>query len=297
MKLDRKKCACLVASVLALSCTFIVPKMSAKADEPLPAEGVAAVSETEIRYTGPGATNRYDDNAATFASDISNEKIYYTDRQYTYYTTTNGVPLYTPNVDLTNSCGATGGAIIAGFYDKYYENLIPNYTSYYPATGKYKNINTTPVDNLMSELYTLMRTNVDDVGVNESDCCEGLETYVTNKGYSLSYTSIKNGSGLNMTACQNAFRNNKPILLFCDQVGVVFVDEGTGYDNITRLAVANQHIMVAYGYYQVRYYNGSTNFRTDTYFDVATGLNMNTTGWVKVDSINWLDNGYIVSIS
>lgn len=107
MKLDRKKSACLVASVLALSCTFIVPKMSAKADEPLPAEGVAAVSETEIRYTGPGATNRYDDNAATFASDISSEKIYYTDRQYTYYTTTNGVPLYTPSGALTNSCGAT----------------------------------------------------------------------------------------------------------------------------------------------------------------------------------------------
>ena len=75
MKLDRKKCACLVASVLALSCTFIVPKMSAKADEPLPVEGVAAVSETEIRYTGPGATNRYDDNAATFASDVDGEKI------------------------------------------------------------------------------------------------------------------------------------------------------------------------------------------------------------------------------
>ena len=149
----------------------------------------------------------------------------------------------------------------------------------------------------MSELYTLMRTNVDDVGVNESDCCRGLKTYVTNKGYSLSYTSIKNGSGLNMTACQNAFNNNKPILLFCDQVGVVFVDEYSGYDNITTMGIANQHIMVAYGYYQVRYYNGNTNFRTDTYFDVATGLNVNTTGWVKVDSINWLDNGYIVSIS
>ena len=293
MKLDRKKCACLVASVLALSCTFIVPKMSAKADEPLPAEGVAAVSETEIRYTGPGATNRYDDNAATFASDISSEQVYYTDRQYTYYTTTNGVPLYEPSGALTNSCGATGGAIVVGFYDKYYENLIPNYTSYYTATGKYKNLSSnTYVSTLMSDLYTLMRTNVDDVGVSESDCREGLKTYVTNKGYSLSYTSIKNGSGLNMTACQNAFRNNKPILLFCDQVGVVFVD-----DNITTLAVANQHIMVAYGYYQVRYYNGSTNFRTDTYFCIATGLDINTVGWVKVDSINWLDNGYIVSIS
>ena len=55
--------------------------------------------------------------------------------------------------------------------------------------------------------------------------------------------------------------------------------------------------MVAYGYYQIRYYNGNTNFRTDTYFDVATGLDGTTTGWVNVDSINWLNNGYIVSIS
>ena len=297
MRLNRKRCACLVASVVALSCTFFVPKMSVKADEPLSAEGGEAVSESEIRYTGPVEAGRYNDNAVTLSSDLSNEQVYYTSREYTYYTTTNGVPLYTPNGDLTNSCGATGGAIIVGFYDKYYENLIPDYTSYYTATGKYKNLNTTPVDNLMVNLYTLMRTNVDDVGVSESDCRNGLKTYVENKGYSLSYTSIKSGSSLNMTACQNAFRNNQPILLFCDQVGVVFVDEYSGYDNITTLAVANQHIMVAYGYYQVRYYNGSTNFRTDTYFDVATGLDINTTGWVTVDSINWLNNGYIVSIS
>lgn len=181
MKLDRKKGACLVASVLALSCTFIVPKMSAKADEPLSAEGVAAVSETEIRYTGP--TVLYGDNVATPYSDINSEQIYYTDRQYTYYTTTNSVPLYEPSGALTNSCGATGGAIVVGFYDKYYENLIPNYTSYYTATGKYKNSSSnTYVSTLMSDLYTLMRTNVDDVGVSESDCRNGLKSMLKTKG-------------------------------------------------------------------------------------------------------------------
>ena len=100
-----------------------------------------------------------------------------------------------------------------------------------------------------------------------------------------------------MTACQNAFNNNKPILLFCDQVRVALIGEATGYDNVTTFGIANQHIMVAYGYYQIRYYNGNTNFRTDTYFDVATGLDGTTTGWVNVDSIKWLNNGYIVSIS
>lgn len=297
MNFDKKHCACLVAFVVALSCTFFVPEMSVKADE-LSAEVASSFSESEARYTGPIESDRYNDNAVTLASDLSNEQVYYTNREYTYYTTTNGVPLYEPSGALTNSCGATGGAIVVGFYDKYYENLIPNYTSYYTATGKYKSSSSnTYVSTLMSDLYTLMRTNVDDVGVSESDCRNGLKTYVQNKGYSLSYTSIKSGSSLNMTACQNAFRNNQPILLFCDQVGVVFVDEYSGYDNITTLAVANQHIMVAYGYYQVRYYNGSTNFRTDTYFDVATGLDINTTGWVTVDSISWLNNGYIVSIS
>lgn len=287
MKISLKKCVCaMAAAVVAFSVTSFLPGMSASADEP------SLSASDEIRYGG-----FYGDSETATMSDITSEQVYYTNKEEDYFTTDNSVPLYTPNTTLSNSCGATGGAIIVGFYDKYYENLIPGYTTYYTANGNYKKIDSTYIPALMVDLYDLMRTNVDDVGVSESDCRSGLRSYVQGKGYSLTYTSIKTGSALNMNACKNAFLNNKPILLFCEEVGVASVDQGNGYDNITTMTIANNHIMVAYGYYQIKYYSGSNNFRTDTYFFVAPGLYGLTVGWVNVDSIDWLNNGYIVTIN
>ena len=287
MKISLKKCVCaMAAAVVAFSVTSFLPGMSASADEP------SLSASDEIRYGG-----FYGDSETATMSDITSEQVYYTDREVEYFTTDNNVPLYTPNTTLANSCGATGGAIIVGFYDKYYENLIPGYTTYYTANGRYKPVDSTYIPALMVDLYDLMRTNVDDVGVSESDCRNGLRSYVQGKGYSLTYTSIKTGSALNMNACKNAFLNNKPILLFCEEAGVVAVNEYSGYDHLVTMTIANNHIMVAYGYYQVKYYNGSNNFRTDTYFFVAPGLYGLTVGWVNVDSIDWLNNGYIVTIN
>lgn len=287
MKISLKKCVCaMAAAVVAFSVTSFLPGMSASADEP------SFSASDEIRYGG-----FYGDSETATMSDITSEQVYYTSKSVDSFSTDNYVPFYTPNTTLANSCGATGGAIIVGFYDKYYENLIPGYTTYYTANGRYKPVDSTYIPALMVDLYDLMRTNVDDVGVSESDCRNGLRSYVQGKGYSLTYTSIKTGSALNMNACKNAFQNNKPILLFCEEAGVAYIGEASGYDNITTTPIANNHIMVAFGYYQVKYYNGSNNFRTDTYFYVAPGLFGLTSGWVNVDSIDWLNNGYIVTIN
>lgn len=276
-----KKGFVLLACAFMLLCGSLIPALTVSA---------SAEETSSKRY--------YDDySISTYAVDT--ETINYSKRTYEPVTTTNNAPDYYANTDLSNSCGPTAGGIVVGFYDKYYENLIPNYTAYYTANGRYKVKDKVYVPAVMQELYTLMRTNVDDVGVSETDCKNGLKTYVEQKGYNLSYTSVKNTWGsFQLNTVKNAIDNNKPVLLFCDQAGLIVVSIGDHYDKIVTTVVQNRHVMVAYGYCTLKYYNGlNENFRTDTYLMVSTGLLTQSTAFVQVNTTAWLDNGYAVTIT
>ena len=232
-----------------------------------------------------------------------NETINFTDREEEYIETVNGVPTYSTTSELSNACGAVAGAIIVGFYDKYYTDLIDGYASSFASSGKYKSADKTYIPALISKLYTLMRTNVDDVGVSESDCLSGLKSYVESTGHAIDYSSVKTASKLNENNYKNAIEANKPVLIFSKQTEVYNFIMSDTYAEFSSTTVNGNHIFVGYGYYQIKYYNGSTNFRTDTYIKVASGLAQQSTGYLKVSSTvdsnagKWFDNGYVVSVS
>ena len=246
-----------------------------------------AVAETDIRYADP----------ALLAPRSSTEKIYYTNRVDKLLYNTDGLcPQFRQLNGMTNACGAVAGAEIVAFYDKYYTELIPNWTPYYASTGIYRLQDTTYVPAVMNELYTLMRTNVDDVGVSENDFKTGLQTYVNNHGYNISYSSVRNWLGkLNFDECKAALDQNRVIVLFTKAGDVydVFLDDG--YDTIYPTTISGAHIMVAYGYHQIEYYNANGLFRTDTYLHVALGRSVQTHAYYKIDSKN-LNAAYIVNV-
>ena len=256
--------------------------------------GLSAKAETNDVYFG---------SVQPYAENLGSETIYYTHREEQYIETVNGVPLYIQLSNLENSCGATAGSIIVGFYDKYYEDLIPNYTSYFPATGKYRANDKVYVPALMEEFYSLMRTNVDDVGVAESDCLNGMRKYVQNKNHSFSYTSLKSSSKLNETAYVNSINSNKPVLLFNGRTELITdILTYSDHDSLPLATIAGNHIYVGYGYYIVKYYNGNNNFRTDTYLRVACGLSY-TNAFIRIASnvssisSEWFINAYSIAIS
>lgn len=240
--------------------------------------------------------DRYAD-AALVTPRSSSETINYTDRvEKLLYNTSGNCPQYRQLSNMTNACGAIAGAEIVAFYDKYYPNMIAGWDSYY-ASGTYRMQDATYVPALMNELYTLMRTNVDDVGVSEDDFKNGLKSYVVNHGYSLSYTSVRNWLGrLNFDDCKAALDQNKVIVLFTKAGDVYQVTSSDGYDTITPTTIAGLHIMVAYGYYQVEYYNAKGLFRTDTYLHVAVGRNAPAHAYYRIDSTN-LNAAYVVNVA
>ena len=244
-----------------------------------------AEAEREIRYAD-----------APIVSSIASTQIYYTSRDIVEERdTAGGAPLYNNNNNLRNACGPLAGTAIVAFYDKYYPNLIPDWESFYPATGKYRPQVLTYTLPVLNELYTLMQTNVQGDGVSESEFKTGLQSYITNHGYSASYTSVKSGSSLNYSACKSAIDSNKVIALFI-KPGVVYdLGEYSDHDTWTECSIAGNHIMYAYGYLKINYYNSTGLFRTETFLKVSVGQAGTTLAYFKVDSTN-LEAASVVNV-
>ena len=242
------------------------------------------VEEEEIRYAD-----------APIVSTAASTHIYYTSREVDDGETAGGAPLYNYSAGYSNACGPLAGTAIVAFYDKYYPNLIPDWDSYYPATGKYRAQVTTYTTPVLSELYTLMQTNVNGDGVSESEFKTGLQTYINNHGYSASYTSVKSGSSLNYSACKAAINSNKVIALFIKPGPIYTLGEYSGYDTLTESTITGNHIMYAYGYIQIKYYDSTGLFRTETFLQVSVGRTLNTIAYYKVDSTN-LEAAYVVNV-
>ena len=243
------------------------------------------------RYSGIGTT-------VMPAAAVTTETVNYTNREVSLVEIYQGVPLYTQLSYLENSCGPTAGAIVVGYYDKYYTNLIPDYTPCL-SSGKFLKNDKVYVPQLMSDLYTLMRTNVDDVGVNETDCLNGLRTYVNNHGYSISYTNAKSSDTVNESICANGLNNLQPTLLFCRKMDLYQIGQNAAktQDTLVASAYTGGHVAVVYAVCTIKYYNGSDNFRTDKYLEVATGMPEMSSGFIKLTSTDWCNAAYVVNIS
>ena len=240
--------------------------------------------ETEIRYAD-----------APMVSSIASETIYYTSKEMMHVQTDGGAPTYTVTANLTNACGAVAGSEIVAFYDKYYSDLIPDWVSYYASSGKYRTQDGTYIPAVMKELYTLMQTNVNGSGTSEAEFKSGLKTYFSNRNYSLSYQNVKSGSSLDFNACMAAVDANKVIVLFTTPGEVYIIAESANKDNLNAYTITGNHIMIAFGYLEIKYYNELGLFRTDRYVKVATGHDYTSIAYYKINSSN-LEAAYVVNV-
>lgn len=238
----------------------------------------------ETRYVNPMLLSTY-----------ANENIYYTRRDLVGPIMTAGeCPYFYPVSGLTNACGAVAGAEIVAFYDKYFTDLIPDWTPHYNS-GKYRWQDSTYVPAVMRELYTLMRTNVDGAGVSESDFLNGLKSYINGKGHQVSYDNAKSGNKVNYEKCLDAVDNNKVVVLFTSATRVCNIVDNFDYDTIVPTNISDAHIMVIFGYFEVYYYDFTGMFRYDRYLKVAMGMNGYDSMFFKADNTD-VQAAYVVNI-
>ena len=197
-----------------------------------------------------------------------------------------GTPQYFDyNASLPNGCAAIAGGVLVGYYDKDYDNLIPNFSSV-AKRGEhliFKPISDEAAD-VMQSLFGRMNVNMIQPGATENDFKNGLRSYVVDHGYNVNYKSYGNSYVVDYEGISQSLQNGIPLALFFDmkfliynlQIGDTQLKLGTQPYNAS-------HIAIIYGIKRVRYYNNDSVIRTDTYLSVSSGLMTPTLGHILVE--------------
>lgn len=262
-------------AALALSCVLVCGAWSAP---------IAATAQ-DARYVGGELISMYSDEIIEYS----------TKQEVADMHTPANVPFYyNNNNSLTNYCGAVAGAIAAGYYDRYYSEMISGWDSFvYNAI--YTLQDNVHVPATINSLYSLMKTNVVAEGVSKAEFKSGLTEYAKKQGYTLGYSSLGTGNGFDYSSYKSAINKNKVSVLFVSPSNLYTISVQTGKDTVSTVAVTGKHIMIAYGYYEIKYTFSGGSSRTDKYLLVATGFNTTKRGFYKVSS--QLDDAYVIEVS
>ena len=110
----------------------------------------------------------------------STETINYATKETTSYYIPREIPFYVGPAEST--CASTAGGVLIGYYDRFYENLIPNFQAYYNFNGVIVYKTTTgETANVITQLYNLMGGELEHQGATFSEFQYAMDTYVSTK--------------------------------------------------------------------------------------------------------------------
>lgn len=232
----------------------------------------------------------------------SSEIINYNSKEVESNMIEGGCPLLV-NMDaaLQNACAPVAGSNIITYYDRYYENLIENVNPGHIVNSKYKYypmiVNEQKLQVLIKNLYELMGTNSIKPGTRQSDFKNGLIKYVNSKQRNITFTSLMINDICDFEKIKESINNNKPIILYLYDYHLILQ---TTIENADKFIVDNKignHIMVAYGYKVIKYYDvNGNNFRTEVLLNISSGMDSQLDSLYRVGGFGTLKDVEAVSI-
>ena len=224
---------------------------------------------------------------------LEEEEFYYDYKtSETYVINNDSFPnYYNTNNVLQNICANVAGANIIGYYDRNCENLITNFVPgiQRPYGYLYYNImqNAQAIQGVINTLYYDMETNSEQPGTSQIDYENGLEKYVEDRGYNITYCSIMSGETLSLMSLKNQIQLGRPTSIFLSGFNFTQVIDTDNHVLLKKNVSDANHIVVAYGYENVNYYNSSDVLvATKTYIHIASGQN-------ATPNIYMLDNSQV----
>lgn len=225
------------------------------------------------------------------------ETINYTSKSEDKFKIAPRYPTYFP-VGLSNACVPAAGASVIGFWTRYYPELIPGFTPGYTAFGQYLYLETSDAaDPVIETLYDKMNTNKYEDGTNIAQFISGMNSYVSEKGKNISYSSTMTNGNFNYSLAKQKLESGVPLVLFVDKFRIDEFQEGTNQSYISYTIAQTCHAMAGFGYSEITYTltNGTT--RTDTYIQVATGLVRSAKAYYNIYYNTQIDESYAITIS
>ncbi len=224
------------------------------------------------------------------------ETIVYANKTTEEFNISGKIPDYAPH-NFTTGCANVAGSIIIGYYDRFCEELIPNYTTYMKLGSAimYKGMS---VENqaVTDSLYNLMGTDVGGAGTTFNGFQSGMKSYVNSHGYSYSTEDL---GAIDMGKYIAAVKNNKPVALFLSNYSLKLTGQNSNNVEIIKSDYCNvAHVVVGYGY-KIDYYYNSANalIATRTYLKVASGHVTYGMAHLCLDGKSKIDEAVAVHIS
>ena len=259
--------------------------------------GIVPFSTTteEVLYYGDGY------NGAVLVGNET-ETITYATKEETLYAINGGLPLYHDTSSRPKTCANVAGAIVLGYYDKTYDELIPNFTSARVIRDRILyNVQTDAVQAVIDSLYTKMGTNsTSSGGTSVAGFQNGLRTYVNEKGKNLSYTITGQSGQLNKTAFIQSFENNRPIALFVSKYKLIPIADfsvSETEDRLEKTKFEGNHVLISFGIKEINYFNANGTLKKQlTLLMVATGFCQEPLYYIEFDSNSGMIESYSINI-
>ena len=187
-----------------------------------------------------------------------------------------------------------------GYYDRFCENLIPNFKTYTQLGSiiRYK-APTTETANVVQQLYVLMETDVAQLGTTFSGFQRGMNAYAVSKGYTYTTVNMFTNGSLNIQSYKSAVQSGKPVALFLTTYAFLNgITEDNGVDTVSSAFSQGSHVVIGCGYKIDTYYNSSEQIiDTRYYLKVATGDDSYNIGYLNINGLGNLDRAISVLIS
>lgn len=210
------------------------------------------------------------------------------------------LPLYYNTGNYTNTCANTAGAIILGYYDRTYTNLIENFTPARIIGNRiiYYSQNTV-VQNVINTLYVDMGTNANgSSGTTITGFKNGLRDYVNRQGYSITYNGIGSYSTFSTTNYTNAINSEKPVVIFASgYVLANLTNTETNSDTYSLDYYSGNHVVVGCGIKIVSYHNATGNLMRECVFlRIASGYYLDGIEYFFLNNYGSIIDSYSVNI-
>lgn len=206
---------------------------------------------------------------------------------------------YAGDIGVT-SCANTAGAILLGYYDRFYENLIPNFKSYITLGTVFRyRLGTAEITDLINELYILMGTDVNHQGTRFSEFQDGMQQYVSDQGYSYETTNMFSWGSFDFNKYKTSVEANKPVAIFSNGYAMVnSFTETPPTETISNGYDVTPHVLIGCGYKVDTYYNSNGSIsETRKYLKVASGLEAYGIGYLNINGLGQIMQAISVEIS
>ncbi len=198
-------------------------------------------------------------------------------------------------VGLTGACAAVAGGNIIGYFDRYYENLIPNHVAgEFKGEDYYYNSSDTYVTQAIKQLYSDM--NGTENGISETNFKVGLQNYCSNKNLNCNFKSIKSNGSINYDMVKSSLKSGQPIALLLSTYNICELNCGEQKDEFYYELYPGNHVMVGFGYREINYIltNGSkSNYK---FIYVATGFITQPDAFFNISYRTNINSAYAVNI-